>query len=48
MYLSKFRKISTCFVSQDVCEHLINGLTAKQVMVYASKFKNSIKDNVNH
>jgi ABC-type lipoprotein export system ATPase subunit len=43
IYLSRFRKIRTCFVSQDVSEHLINGLTAKQSMIYASKLKNPIK-----
>jgi len=43
IYLSRFRKIRTCFISQDVSEHLIYGLTAKQAIIYASKLKNSIK-----
>jgi len=47
IYLSKFRRIRTCFISQDVGEHLLKGLTAKQAMIYASKLKNSDK-NVEH
>jgi len=34
IYLSKFKLIRTCFISQDVSEHLIRGLTAKQAMIY--------------
>ena len=43
IYLSKYRKIRTCFISQDVSEHLISGLTAEQTLIYASKLKNSDK-----
>jgi ABC-type lipoprotein export system ATPase subunit len=41
IYLSKFEKIRTCFISQDEREHLLEGLTAKQSLIYASKLKNS-------
>jgi ABC-type multidrug transport system ATPase subunit len=47
IYLSKFMKIRTCFISQDVTELLIKGLTAKQTLIYASKLKNSDR-NVNY
>jgi ABC-type lipoprotein export system ATPase subunit len=43
IYLSKFEKIRTCFISQDEREHLLEGLTAKQILIYASKLKNSDK-----
>jgi ABC-type lipoprotein export system ATPase subunit len=43
IYLSKFVKIRTCFVSQNEREHLLKGLTAKQSLTYASKLKNSDK-----
>jgi ABC-type multidrug transport system ATPase subunit len=41
IYLSQFELIRTCFISQDVSQHLIKGLTAKQALIYASKLKNS-------
>jgi len=41
IYLSSFKKIRTCFISQDVTQHLINGLKAKEALIYASKLKNS-------
>ncbi len=47
IYLSKFEKIRTCFISQDVSEHLLKGLTVKQAMIFASKLKNSDQE-VNH
>ncbi len=47
IYLSRFEKIRTCFISQDEREHLIKGLTAKQILIYASKLKNSDK-NMDH
>ena len=39
-YLSKFTKIETCFITQDVSGHLLPGLTAKQMLIYASRLKN--------
>src|SRR5699024_4055727 len=39
-YLCKFTKISTCFITQEVSGHLMPGLTAKQMLVYASRLKN--------
>jgi len=48
IFLSKFEKISTCFVCQDVREHLLIGLTAKQSLIYASKLKNSDHKKVDH
>jgi ABC-type multidrug transport system ATPase subunit len=47
IYLSRFKKIRTCFISQDEREHLLNGLTAKQSLIYASKLKNCDK-NLDH
>ena len=41
IYLSKFAKIRTCFITQEVSGHLMLGLTAKQVLIYASKLKNT-------
>jgi ABC-type multidrug transport system ATPase subunit len=43
IYLSKFEKIRTCFISHDEREHLLEGLTSKQILIYASKLKNSDK-----
>ncbi|XP_054157346.1 uncharacterized protein LOC128955701 [Oppia nitens] len=48
IYLSKHRKIKTCFISQDVREHLISGLTAEQTLLYASKLKNSDTKQMDH
>ncbi|CAG2172983.1 unnamed protein product [Oppiella nova] len=31
----------TCFIQQDVCQHLLQGLTVRQALVYASRLKNS-------
>ncbi|CAG2165982.1 unnamed protein product [Oppiella nova] len=47
IYLSKSKRIRTCFVSQDVSEHLLNGLTAKEALIYASKLKNTY-DDIDH
>jgi ABC-type multidrug transport system ATPase subunit len=48
IYLSRFEKITTCFVCQDVRQHLLKGLTAKQAIIYASKLKNSQHKNFDH
>ena len=40
MYLNSETKIRSCLVVQDVREHLLNGLTALQSLIYASKLKN--------
>ena len=38
-----------CFISQDVRQHIISGLTVKQSIIYASKLKNSeYEENVDH
>ena len=42
--LSKFRKIRTCFITQNQKDHILTGLTAKQSVTYASKLKNSDKN----
>src|SRR5699024_7291624 len=47
VYLSKYTKINTCFITQEVSGHLISGLTAKQMVVCASRLKNS-QANVDH
>ena len=39
-YLSKFQPLRTCFVSQEVSNHLMPGLTTMQSLIYASKLKN--------
>lgn len=40
IYLSAERNIKSCFIVQDVSNHLLNGLTAFQALIYASKLKN--------
>ncbi|KAH9501554.1 uncharacterized protein LOC142597725 [Dermatophagoides farinae] len=42
-YLSRFVPIRTCYINQEVSNHLIPGLTSKQSLVYASKLKNCHK-----
>ena len=39
-YLSKFQQLRTCFVSQEISNHLMPGLTTMQSLIYASKLKN--------
>jgi len=41
IYKSFNTKIKTCFIVQNICEHLLNGLTVRQTLLYASKLKNS-------
>ena len=38
--MSNSRKIRTCFIAQDQREHIINGLSVYQTLLYASKLKN--------
>lgn len=40
-HLSRYTKIETCFITQDVSGHLLPGLTARQMLIYASRLKNS-------
>lgn len=47
IYLSKFAKIRTCFIAQEVSGHFMLGLTSKQTLIYASKLKNT-QSSVNH
>ena len=49
-YVSKCTPIRTCFITQDVSNHLWPGLTAKQALVYASRLKNSsvVRQTVDH
>ncbi len=48
-YLSSGEKIRTCFITQNTSEHLLNGLTVRQNLIYASKLKNSNKQmELNH
>ena len=44
IYLSADRDIKPCFIEQEVSDHLLNGLTAFQAVVYASKLKNLNKE----
>ncbi|OTF69286.1 hypothetical protein BLA29_002804, partial [Euroglyphus maynei] len=39
-YLSRFIPIRTCFIAQEISDHLIPGLTVLQSLIYASKLKN--------
>ncbi|CAG2106150.1 unnamed protein product [Medioppia subpectinata] len=48
IYLSRDRRIRTCFIAQDQREHIMNGLTVKQTLVYASKLKNGSNSGVDH
>ena len=41
IYLSKYRTIKSCFVTQDERDHIMTGITAGEAMTYASKLKNS-------
>jgi len=41
IYLSSSHRIRTCFITQNQSEHLLDGLTVKQTLIYASKLKNS-------
>ena len=43
IYLSNSHKMRICFIAQDQREHIINGLTVKQALTYASKLKNTGK-----
>ena len=40
IFLSNSRKIRTCFIAQNQKEHIINGLSVYQTLLYASKLKN--------
>jgi ABC-type multidrug transport system ATPase subunit len=40
IYLNCSKDIRSCFIVQDVKEHLLSGLTAQQSLIYASKLKN--------
>lgn len=43
-YLTQFTKIHTCFITQEVSNHLMPGLTAKQMLIFASRMKNTRTD----
>ena len=44
IYLNSELQIRSCFIVQDVKEHLLFGLTALQSLIYASKLKNRPKN----
>ena len=48
IYLSVDQKIRSCFIVQDISEHLLNGLTAIQSLIYASKLKNADEEECDH
>ncbi|CAG2175018.1 unnamed protein product, partial [Oppiella nova] len=49
VYLSSAKKIRSCFIVQDIKEHLVVGLTGIQSLMYASKLKNAGEhQEVNH
>lgn len=39
-YISKYTPTKTCFISQEISNHLLPGLTAKQSLMYAARLKN--------
>ncbi len=39
--MSRYTPITTCFISQHIADHLSPGLTAKQMLIYASRLKNA-------
>ena len=39
-HLSSHVKVNSCFINQEVADHLLPGLTCRQALVYASKLKN--------
>ena len=43
IFVSKFKTIKTCFITQNQKDHILTGLTAGQSLIYASKLKNSDK-----
>ena len=43
MFVNKVIEIKCCFIVQEVKEHLLNGLTTLQSIVYSSKLKNRRK-----
>ena len=38
-------RVKPCFVNQNICDHLLRGLTVRQTLLYASKLKNSLESN---
>ncbi len=48
LFVSNGTPISTVFLTQEVDGHLMKGLTARQLLIYASKLKNSQQKNVDH
>ncbi len=48
IYQSKFSPIRTCFITQQVSGHLLSGLTAKQSLLFASRFKNAQASGADH
>lgn len=48
-YLSKFTPTKTCYITQEVSGHLMPGMTAKQLLIFASRLKNvSEEGQVDH
>ena len=49
-FYSNFPKISrNCYIRQNVCEHILIGMTVNQTLLYASKLKNStVITELNH
>ncbi|OTF83516.1 hypothetical protein BLA29_002117 [Euroglyphus maynei] len=39
-YLSRFTPTKTCYITQEVSGHLMPGMTAKQLLIFASRLKN--------
>ena len=48
LFVSNSTPLSTVFLTQEVDGHLMRGLTARQLLIYASKLKNSHQKNVDH
>lgn len=49
IHLTSEEKFRSCFISQDLKEHIVIGLTVKQCLLYASRLKNSNNNlDINH
>ncbi len=49
IYLRRGAPTKTAFISQEVSDHLLSGLTSRQLLLYSSKLKNvNNKEKINH
>ncbi|KAF7491659.1 ABC transporter G family member 40 [Sarcoptes scabiei] len=43
IYITKYTPTKICYISQEIADHLLPGLTARQSLIYAAKLKNIIE-----